>query len=132
MKRGRKKGTPRTGGRKKGTPNKRSDETRELIEKALGASPLEKMATLARELIDGERVLMVPVFTKDGPEPVQSEAKAIEIAAKLLGEIAQYHSPKRKAIEFTGEGGAPLPSGSAVAIFRLPDNGRGDRQSAPA
>jgi hypothetical protein len=96
MKRGRKPGTPRTGGRAKGTPNKATDETRALIEKALGGSPLEKMATLARQLLEGERVL-------------DSEAKAIEVATKLLSEVAQYHSPKRKALEVSGPDGGSIP-----------------------
>jgi hypothetical protein len=100
---GRKPGTRKTGGRKKGTPNKSTDETRELIEKALGGSPLVKMANLVVELLDGTRTLLIPIFTKDGVEGIQSEAKAIEFATKLLSELAQYHSPKRKAIEMTHE-----------------------------
>lgn len=105
---GRKPGTPRTGGRQKGTLNKATDETRRLIERTLGASPLQKMARLARELLEGKRVLYVPVFTKDGPEPIKSEAKAVELAVKLLSEIAEYHSAKRKAVEVMGPSGGPM------------------------
>lgn len=113
MKVGRKKGTPRTGGRSKGTPNKATDETRALIEKTLGDSPLERMARLARELLDGERVLLIPRLVREEGatrmETEESDAKAIEIATKLLTELAQYCAPKRKAIEVSGPDGAEIP-----------------------
>jgi hypothetical protein len=115
---GRKPGTPKTGGRQKGTANKLTDETRELIERTLGCSPLEKMARLAAELLDGTRVLTVPMRTKDGDddEPVASDAKAVEVATKLLCEIAQYCAPKRKAIEHSGPGGSAIPLGGGLTI----------------
>jgi len=127
LKRGRKKGTPRTGGRLKGTPNKATDETRALIEATLGASPLERMARLAKELLDGERVLLIPVQAQDREtgerrafaEP--SDAKAIEVATKLLTELAQYCAPKRKAIEVSGPDGAAVPIGK-LTIEVVPSN----------
>lgn len=67
-----------------------------MIERALGSSPLEKMALLADELLSGERV----------------DPKANEIAARLLSELAQYIAPKRKAVEVTGAGGDPLQIGT--------------------
>lgn len=85
----------RLGGRAKGTPNKATDETRALIERTLGASPLEKMARLASDLLDGTR----------------EDAKANEIAARLLCALAEYCAPKRKAIELSGPHGAPVPIG---------------------
>lgn len=121
---------PKTGGRKKGTPNRVQDETRRLIEATLGCSPLERMARLAKELLDGERVLLVPVtMISEGErweDAEASDAKAVEVATKLLSEISQYHSPKRKAVEHTGLDGAPL--GPLVAFY-LPSNAR-DGESA--
>lgn len=123
--RGRKPGTPKTGGRAKGTPNRINDEVRALIEETLGASPLEKMATLAKELLDGTRWLLVPVTIRENGETIQtsesSDAKAIEVATKLLTELSQYCAPKRKAIELSGADGAELPS--LVGLY-LPKNGR--------
>jgi hypothetical protein len=55
---------------------------------------------------------LVPVFRREEGETridhEESDAKAIEVATKLLSEIAQYHSPKRKAIEHTGPNGGPM------------------------
>lgn len=96
-----------------------------MIEAALGGSPLEKMANLARELLEGTRVLLIPVLVRENgvtrQEAEPSEAKAVEVATKLLSEIAQYHSPKRKAIEHTGADGVPL--GPLVRVY-VPENGR--------
>lgn len=83
-----------------------------MLERVLGCSPIEKMARLAKELLDGKRVLLVPVTHIEDGERWQdaepSDAKAVEIATKLLSECAQYHSPKRKAIEHTGPNGGPI------------------------
>lgn len=118
MKTGRKKGTPKTGGRQKGTPNKIRDEVRELIESTLGASPFERMARLAQELLDGTRTLVVPAMVRENGEShaitEESDAKAIEVATKLLTELAQYCAPKRKAVELSGPGGGPIEANGLV------------------
>lgn len=97
----------RTGGRQKGTPNKLTEETRDLIEASLGASPLEKMAHLARDLIEGQRL-------------ADNESKAIEIATKLLSELAGYCAPKRRAVELSAVASESPP---LVQVY-IPDNGR--------
>lgn len=96
---GRPKGTKRTGGRPKGTPNKRSEDTRRLIEETIGASPLERMARLAQELLDGKHKLCKPMVVDKQLELVEDRGYQLRLAADLFSEVAQYHSPKRKAIE---------------------------------
>lgn len=117
---GKKPGSPKTGGRKPGTPNHRSAETRRLIERTLGASPLAKMAKLARELLEGKHKLSRPVVVDKTLEMVEDRGFQLRLAADLLGNIAQYHSPKRKAIEHSGA----VQVAPGVKVY-LPNNGRG-------
>lgn len=107
---GRKPGTRRkTGGRKKGTPNKRSLETAALIESCLkGKSPLDVMATLAQELLDAKYELHKPMVVNKEIEFVYDRGYEFELAIKLLSDVAQYHSPKRKAIELTTDTDRPV------------------------
>ena len=93
---GRPKGLPKTGGRKPGTPNKSTATTRERIEQ--DADPLGFLTRLMRgEEIDGRRATL--------------EHRA-EVALKLLNKVA----PDMKAVELTGDAGAP------VTLIHSPDD----------
>lgn len=80
-KRGRPKGTAKTGGRKAGTPNKVSTEAKELI----------------RQAID------LKVF-KRRLNSIKSDAQYCAIVLKLL----EFVVPKLKSIEVTGDDNKPL------------------------
>lgn len=111
----------KTGGRKKGVANKTTDETRSLIERTLGASPLEKMAKLARDLLEEKVQLSKPLVVDKVMELVRDRGFELRLASDLLSDVAQYHSPKRKAIEHTGSDGEPLPP---AVTYYLPSNAR--------
>ena len=74
----------KTGGRKAGTPNRQTASIEAKLA-ALKCDPISGMAKIAMN------------------------AKApLDLRAKMLSELAQYVSPKRKAIEHSGEGGGPV------------------------
>ena len=85
----------KTGGRKKGTPNKNSVSARELLDR-LGCNPLEGLAEIAAD-----------------------ESNPIEIRTRAYSELAQYVSPKLRAMELTGGGGGPIEVNvSAIELFK--------------
>ncbi len=85
----------KTGGRQKGTPNKNSMAARELLDK-LGCNPLEGLASIADD-----------------------ENNPIEIRTRAYSELAQYVSPKLRAMEITGAAGGPLEVNvSAVELLK--------------
>jgi|TARA_R110000822_G_scaffold199608_1_gene337300 hypothetical protein len=71
----------KTGGRVKGTPNK---PTQNIIDKLaeLDCDPIEGMATIARQAMDENDLIL---------------------AGSMFKELAQYVAPKRKSIEMTGD-----------------------------
>mgnify|MGYP000718069200 FL=1 len=71
----------KTGGRVKGTPNK---PTQNIIDKLaeLDCDPIEGMATIARQAMDENDLIL---------------------AGSMYKELAQYVAPKRKSIEMTGD-----------------------------
>ena len=110
------------GGRAKGVPNRRTEDTRRLIEETIGASPLERMARLAQELLDGKHKLQKPMVVDKQIQLVEDRGFQLRLAADLFSEVAQYHSPKRKALELTGaEGGAIEAHGLKVSIVQSRD-----------
>jgi len=80
-KRGRPKGTPKTGGRGEGTSNKVSTEARELIKSAID------LPTFKRRL-----------------SAIKSDAQYCAIVLKLM----EFVLPKMKSIEITGDQNKPL------------------------
>lgn len=74
----------KTGGRAKGTPNKATAEVAARLAE-LGCDPIEGMARIAMDI-----------------------AAPIELRGRMYSELAQYVAPKRKAVEVSGEGGAPI------------------------
>jgi len=74
----------RRGGRQKGTPNKSTVRVRERLD-ALGVDPIEGLARLAKQAEqEGDR----------------------QLAATCYKTLAEYCEPKRRAIEYTEQGGA--------------------------
>jgi hypothetical protein len=84
MSRGGSKSGERRGGRCKGTPNKRTMAVAEVLGE-LGLDPIKQMGQIAMD----ERV-------------------EVSIRVQVLKELCQYVAPKRKAVEVTGDKGAPL------------------------
>jgi hypothetical protein len=74
----------KTGGRVAGTPNRKTMEVAERLE-SLRCDPIEGMARIAED-------------TENPPE----------LRGRMYAELAQYLHPKRKAIEHSGSGEAPL------------------------
>ncbi len=83
-KRGRKPGTPKTGGRQKGTPNRKTKELQHRVE-ASGLTPLDYMLAVMRN----------PRL------PVAMRFDAARSAAP-------YIHPRLSAIEHTGKDGGPI------------------------
>lgn len=75
-------GAPKTGGRKKGTPNKRTQVLHEVLDE-LGFDVIEKLNKLLPQLKPDKQ-------------------------AGVLLDLLTYLYPKRKAIEISGENGAPI------------------------
>jgi hypothetical protein len=85
----------RRGGRQKGTPNKITSNVRELLDK-LECNPLEGLARIAND-----------------------ENNPIEIRTRAYSELAQYVSPKLRAMELTGAGGGAIEVNvSAIELFK--------------
>ena len=78
------KGHVKQGGRKKGTGNKLAVEVRQRLEQC-GHDPIWGMIEIAND-----------------------ETASLELRGRMNAELAQYVYPKRKAIEHTGLGGAPI------------------------
>ena len=78
------KGIPKTGGRKLSTPNKRSQALLERLEE-LGCNPIEGLA----------RIALDPATKPD-------------LKVRSFAELAQYHYPKRKAMDLSLDGGNEL------------------------
>ena len=84
----------KTGGRVKGTPNK---PTQNIIDKLaeLDCDPIEGMATIARQAMDENDLIL---------------------AGSMFKELAQYVAPKRKSIEMTGDVNLDVYSGIMVGF----------------
>ena len=114
------KGLPRTGGRKKGTPNKRTLEVQELIDRTGCTDPLEAMIQIAEGNLKCNvcRGKLKTKYKRDdgslGERICEScygsgyEIVSPELRGRMWAEVAQYHRPKRKAIEHTVESGPNL------------------------
>jgi hypothetical protein len=71
----------KTGGRVKGTPNKPTQNISDKLAE-LDCDPIEGMATIARQAMDENDLIL---------------------AGSMYKELAQYVAPKRKSIEMTGD-----------------------------
>jgi len=89
----------KTGGRVKGTPNK---PTQNIIDKLaeLGCDPIEGMATIARQAMDENDLIL---------------------AGSMYKELAQYVAPKRKSIEMTGDVNLDVYSDIMVGFRDVPE-----------
>jgi hypothetical protein len=89
----------KTGGRVKGTPNK---PTQNIIDKLaeLDCDPIEGMATIARQAMDENDLIL---------------------AGSMYKELAQYVAPKRKSIEMTGEVNLDVYSDIMVGFRDVPE-----------
>jgi hypothetical protein len=104
-KRGRKPGTPKTGGRKRGTPNKRTAENaliaeRKLVEAKAAGIPLGK-EMLERLMLDFAE--MAELYKpKPGKKPTPEQALQYERwtlhTLHAASELAPYQSPTLRAI----------------------------------
>jgi hypothetical protein len=89
----------KTGGRVKGTPNK---PTQNIIDKLaeLDCDPIEGMATIARQAMDENDLIL---------------------AGSMYKELAQYVAPKRKSIEMTGDVNLDVYSDIMVGFRDVPE-----------
>tara|TARA_R110002072_G_C7854742_1_gene525976 strand:+ start:718 stop:1002 length:285 start_codon:yes stop_codon:yes gene_type:complete len=89
----------KTGGRVKGTPNK---PTQNIIDKLaeLDCDPIEGMATIARQAMDENDLIL---------------------AGSMFKELAQYVAPKRKSIEMTGDVNLDVYSDIMVGFRDVPE-----------
>jgi len=92
-KRGRKKGTPKTGGRKRGTPNKVTTEAKAACNEIVD-NPDYRAALLAR-MIDGEAGAMEPIvwYYAKGKPKERVELGADKDLAQLVLEAAGVLTP---------------------------------------
>ena len=96
--RGRRKGTPKTGGRKKGTPNKPTVDFVAMAD-AHGVHPGELMC----RVIKGERIMALAYANKETGEFVEHPIMpTLDQMISADKELAQYVYPKRKAMEHSG------------------------------
>ena len=92
---------PKTGGRKAGVPNKDKAKILAMIEATGCKHPIIGLAEVAMAL------------------HAQGELKD---AAGAYKELAQYVTPKRKAIEVTGEDGGPLEHSMEIIFKPVADD----------
>lgn len=123
MARGRKTGSPKTGGRKKGTRNRSTEYVAEVLDR-LNCEPIEGMARIAMRDIpcstcggagrvpsrDLRKKEACPGCAGSGKEPIP-----IGLAAKMLSELASYRYPKLKAVEHR----ASDEKGNTVSLVEL-------------
>jgi hypothetical protein len=107
----------KTGGRKKGSVNKRTEY---LKSAAREFDPFEKMRRLADDDIvcrtcrGRGRTVYQARGKKTGERVCEScfgdgkDRVPLELQGKMAAELAQYQSPKLKAIEHSGPGGGPI------------------------
>ena len=89
---------PPNAGKKKGIPNKLAREVAAKLEE-LKCDPIEGMVRLARD-----------------------KNNTPELRGKMYAELAQYVYPKRKSVEHSGPGGAPIElnvSGTELLARRI-------------
>lgn len=102
------KGQPRSGGRVKGTPNKDKAELLDAIRDAVGDADYHPVIQLAQFATNEEEVKRI---IKEGGKEIVVEVPRFSDELKLQAakEVAQYVSPKLKAVEHTaGEDGFGL------------------------
>jgi hypothetical protein len=132
------KGDPKTGGRKAGTPNKL---TGYLAAKPDGYSPFETLFLIARNQLPcskcrgtGRTKYWKPlkkgqIVPEIGSRICEScygdklERLSPETILKAASELGQYESPKKKAIEVTGEDGGPITACIELIVRKAPDHG---------
>jgi len=90
----------KTGGRQKGAKNKKTEDIIKKLE-SLGCDPIEGMAKIASQSMN------------EGD---------MQLAGQMFKELAQYVAPKRKAVEITGEGGAPIELSSSFEFVPVGSN----------
>ena len=94
MPRGAKPGE-RRGGRAKGTPNKKTQELLDMILATGCPHPVEGMAMVAKAAFDDDDM---------------------KLAGDMCDKLAQYVSPKRKAVEISADDDGDLGNGKALVI----------------
>lgn len=101
-------GKPKTGGRKKGTPNNDKLELLDAIREAVGDKDYHPVVQLA--LVATDTTMVKVTETKQGKVVEFEVAKySDELKVSAAKEVAQYVSPKLKAIEHSaGEEGLGL------------------------
>lgn len=116
----------RRGGRVKGQPNRKTLEFQALLDR-MKCDPRKVMALIVLNELPcgvcrgkGRTKYAMPVG--EGEEPkirervcqscygTKMESCNPELRGKMAAEMTQYLQPKRKAIEYTGEGGGPIQS----------------------
>lgn len=111
------KGHSKTGGRQKGSPNKRTVELTELLEKK-GFNPAEKLVYVYRKAIKEYKradqiadAIQKDLLSRGIPaDKVNHGPSYLKIASDAAKELMQYVYPKRKAVEFSGPNGEPVPT----------------------
>lgn len=119
MSRGKKPGSPKTGGRQKGTPNKKSTEAARLAER-LGVDHFEVLCLIAKgdwKSLGYERAT-VTRFGKDGMT-LEEDQITIDHRLSAAKEGAKYLYPQLKAVEHSGEINTSLAERMARARERL-------------
>jgi hypothetical protein len=114
MPRGRKPGTPKTGGRTRGTPNRRMKVTALLTEAQKSFDPYGELEKIAKDF------LAQVAEEKQRPNPdTEHVNELLEMAARVLKDMVPYRLPRLTATKVSGDKDAPLFDLSALSDSEL-------------